>query len=182
MGLETILNSSGRLALETSEIIYRSDALRLKISLKDIRSATAEGGSLIIAWSGAQAVFEIGPKAPKWVDKILNPPSLATKLGIKPGLKISIRGDLGSAFKPAPLVPGSDIILFHAATLEDLEEVPKLITSLAPKGALWIIYPKGRKDIRESDVRSAALGAGLVDIKVAAFDKTLTATKWVRRK
>jgi hypothetical protein len=44
-------------------------------------------------------------------------------------------------------------------------------------GALWIVYPKARQEITESDVMSVIKGAKLVDTKVAAFSDTHTALK-----
>jgi hypothetical protein len=45
--------------------------------------------------------------------------------------------------------------------------------------ALWIVYPKGRKDITEIDVLSTGRKAGLKDIKVVGFSTTHTALKFV---
>jgi hypothetical protein len=45
--------------------------------------------------------------------------------------------------------------------------------------ALWIIYPKGQKQITEADVRSAGLASGLTDTKVTSFSPTHTALKFV---
>jgi hypothetical protein len=41
------------------------------------------------------------------------------------------------------------------------------------------VYRKGQKSITETDVRSAGLQAGLVDIKVVSFSATHTALKFV---
>ncbi len=56
---------------------------------------------------------------------------------------------------------------------KDLARVPRLKSSIKRNGAIWIVYPKGRKEIAESAVRGAGLEAGLVDIKVAAFRKLI---------
>jgi len=45
--------------------------------------------------------------------------------------------------------------------------------------ALWIVYPKGPKDITENDVLAAGRKAGLKDVKVAGFSPTHTALKFV---
>jgi hypothetical protein len=47
---------------------------------------------------------------------------------------------------------------------------------------LWIVYPKGKSEIREIDVLAAGKAAGLVDVKVVAFSATHTALKFVRPK
>ena len=50
---------------------------------------------------------------------------------------------------------------------------------LSRDGAIWIVRPKGSKELPEAAVRSAARGAGLVDIKTARFSDTHTADKYV---
>ena len=54
-----------------------------------------------------------------------------------------------------------------------------LARQLKPKAALWIVYPKGRPEIREIDVLTAGRAAGLKDIKVVRFSETDTALKFV---
>jgi hypothetical protein len=41
------------------------------------------------------------------------------------------------------------------------------------------LWPKGRKELREDDVRAAAKAQGLVDVKVMSFSATLSALKLV---
>jgi hypothetical protein len=45
--------------------------------------------------------------------------------------------------------------------------------------ALWIVYPKGQKQITENDVLAAGRRAGLKDVKVVGFSATHTALKFV---
>ena len=54
-----------------------------------------------------------------------------------------------------------------------------LARALSPRGGLWVIRPKGHAEISEAEVRAAARGAGLVDVKVASFSPTHTADKFV---
>jgi hypothetical protein len=70
-------------------------------------------------------------------------------------------------------------MFFAASDKRALSQVPKLATSLKPKGALWIVYPKGVKEIREVEVIEAGRAAGLKDIKVCAFSATHTGLKFV---
>jgi len=44
---------------------------------------------------------------------------------------------------------------------------------------LWVVYPKGRKEITEGDVLGAGRKAGLKDVKVVGFSLTHTALKFV---
>jgi hypothetical protein len=62
---------------------------------------------------------------------------------------------------------------------KELAQVPKLAKSVKGPGALWIVYPKGRKEITEVDVITAGRKAGLKDVKVVGFSSTHTALKFV---
>jgi hypothetical protein len=54
------------------------------------------------------------------------------------------------------------------------------VKRLDPAGALWLVRPKGKDTpVTEGATRAAALAAGLVDVKVAAFSATHTAEKFV---
>lgn len=62
----------------------------------------------------------------------------------------------------------------------DLARTAKLAESPASAGALWIVYPKGKQEIKEQHVLEAGRQAGLVDVKVMSFPATHTAVKFVR--
>jgi hypothetical protein len=47
---------------------------------------------------------------------------------------------------------------------------------------LWIVYPKGGKEIKEAHVLEAGRAAGLFDVKVVSLSATHTALKFVRPK
>lgn len=185
-------SSKGKALLETSEILFRGEP-RLKIPLASVQAATARNGELHLKWDGGSAVFELGEQAAKWADKILHPKSTSQKLGVKPGLRISAIGieegsfldDLNSAaaeFSPARALKNSDLIFFRAEEAAALARLAKLVPSLASAGALWIVYPKGKREIKESQVMAAGKAAGLVDVKVVRFSDTHTALKFVRPK
>jgi hypothetical protein len=72
-----------------------------------------------------------------------------------------------------------DIIFFGAISAKELVRLATLKTSLKPNGALWVIRPKGRKEISERAVMDAGKAAGLVDVKVVSFSETHTAEKFV---
>ena len=184
--------SPGKALLETSEIIFRGD-FRLKIPFASLTSVAARDGELHLKWKDGSAVLELGARAAKWADKILHPKSVSEKLGIKPGLAISARAvnapdfvrelkESTKNFSSTRLLRDSDLIFFGAAESADLAELGELIPALKPDGALWIVYPKGKQEIREIDVLSAGRAAGLTDIKVVKFSETHTALKFVRPK
>ncbi len=184
--------ASGKALLETNEILFRGD-LRLKIPLGSLKSVAARDGELHLKWADGAVVLELGDHAEKWAHKILHPKSTAEKLGIKPGRVISavamgdddflkeLRNAAKSLSVSKPL-KGSDLIFVAAEDATDLRRVGNLATSLGSAGALWIVYPKGKQEIKEQQVLDAGRQAGLVDVKVVSFSATHTALKFVRPK
>ena len=185
-------SSSGKALLETGEILFRGEP-RLKIVLSSLQSVVARDGELHLRWPDGTAVFELGEHADKWAHKILHPKSIAEKLGIKPGLVISVSGVKDEAFcselraaagsfSDAKPLKNADLIFLGAEKAWELGRAGKVTPFLAPAGALWIVYPKGRQEIKERQVMEAGKQAGLVDVKVVSFSATHTALKFVRRK
>jgi hypothetical protein len=173
---------AGKAYLETGHVLFRGEE-RLKILLKDVTAVSASAGILTLEFAGGPARFELGAAAEKWAHKILHPPSRLGKLGVKPGLTVSVSGDFDTGFLaelPAPAAKGkSDLVFFAAAKSADLSKVRKLAGTIEADGALWIVYPKGVKEIREIDVIESGRAAGLKDVKVASFSATHTALKFV---
>ena len=64
--------SSGKALLETEELIFRGD-FRVKIPLKEIKSAVAKDGMLTVRAPGQKLDLELGPYAEKWAAKLTNP-------------------------------------------------------------------------------------------------------------
>ncbi len=178
----------GKALLESNEILFRGD-LRLKIPFASIKKMEAGEGKLHVRTKDAFYVFDLGPKAEKWRDRIANPKSLLDKLGVKSGDSVSLFGSFPADFLAdlknhgALVTPGKSAspswVFFAADSLSDLAKVKSAASSLKNFAALWIIYPKGQKSITENDVRGAGLRAGLTDVKVASFSPTHTALKFV---
>src|SRR5205085_9312448 len=78
----------GRAHLETDHVLFRG-AFRVKLPFKEMTRVASEGDSLVIEGQQGLATFELGAQASKWAQKILNPPTLLDKLGVKPGLRVS---------------------------------------------------------------------------------------------
>jgi hypothetical protein len=176
----------GKAYLETDHLLFRGDE-RVKILLRDLTGVTAAAGVLTLDYEGGPASLELGKAAEKWAGKILHPPTRADKLGIKPGLTVRVIGNFEADFlaelaaleKAAPKSK-ADLLFLQAPGRATLAQVPKHAASLNPKGALWIVYPKGVPEIREIEVIQAGRDAGLKDVKVASFSATHTALKFVK--
>lgn len=73
----------------------------------------------------------------------------------------------------------SDVIVYHAKRISDLDKLQSLKRQIKPNGAIWVLWLKGRPELKANHVRTAALAIGLVDVKVAAFSEALSALKLV---
>lgn len=180
---------SGEALLETSELIFRGER-RLLIPFAKIESVEARDVTLHVTFGGQSAAFEVGPQASKWAEKIRNPKSVIQKLGIKAAhavLVVHLEDDAfvadlekaGADVSKGRARKNSDVIVYGANTRADLDRLPALMSSLDPAGSLWIIRPKGVKEITEADTMAAGKAAGLVDVKVVRFSETHTAEKFV---
>ena len=181
--------SEGKALLETSEILFRGD-FRLKIPFAEMKSVKAVDGELRIEFAEGKVSLALGEQAEKWAHKILHPKSRVEKLGIKPGQKISVVGNLEASFREelkeitnatsnGKVSAGVDCIFLCAESPKDLSPCARIAKSLEGAAALWIVYPKGRKDITENDVIGTGRKAGLKDVKVVGFSPTHTALKFV---
>jgi hypothetical protein len=114
---------------------------------------------------------------------------LLDKLGVKPGQKVSVLGlddpslvaqlqdrSVDVSFRPRK---GLDLIFFYVDDRRELPRLTGLRKYLKPAGAMWVLWPKGRREFREDDIRAFGPEAGLVDVKVVAFSGTLSALKMV---
>jgi hypothetical protein len=183
------LASSGSAKLESESLIFRGD-FRLTLAFKDLTSVEAKDGELCVRFPGGAAVFELGAQAEKWATKIRSPKSLIDKLGVKADHQVSLLGIADESFckglkertnKVATGQPksGSDIVFLAAAAKRDLKKLGALQARLKKNGAIWVVWPKGKQELREDDIRSAAIETGLVDVKVVKFSETHSALKLV---
>ena len=122
---------------------------------------------------------------------------LPKKLGIKPGLRVSlvdmpadVRAELKDSLQQCKIVRGGllgkiDFIISFAESKEDLEDLDLISTWLAPAGMLWICWPKKSSEVAtnvdENVVRKIGLAAGLVDVKVCSVTEVWSGLKFVRR-
>ena len=173
---------AGKAYLETAYVLFRGEE-RLKIPFQELIGVHAAGGVLKLEFAGGPALFDLGAAAEKWARKILHPPTRLEKLGVKPGLAVAVEGELEAEFLReigdlAPAKAKADLLFFAARKTADLARIAKLKARLTPRGALWVVYPKGVAAIREIEVIEAGRSAGLKDNKVAAFSATHTALRF----
>src|SRR5436190_22563308 len=180
----------GTARLETDVLQFRGEGLRLSIPFREILNLSARDGMMQRRWPHGIASFDLGAAAARWAQKILHPTTRLVKLGVKPTWRASAVGvvdqDLLKELETAVallsigrVLKNSDAIFFGAHKEAELARLEKLKSSLQPDGALWIVRPKGRREISERAVMRAGKAAGLVDVKVVSFSATHTAEKFV---
>ncbi len=175
---------TGKLLLEGEELILRCKPT-MRFKLNSLSSWKAVGNKLQAKSKSGPVCFQIDGDAQKWLDKIKNPPTRESKLGIKPTSKIYTVGTVPDEF--AEVINSqvisrpteSDMILWFAESKSDLKRAKTVRSKLRSSSFIWVIYPKGVQIIRESDVFDALRAVGLKDTKVMSFSNTHTGHKFV---
>lgn len=181
--------SVGKALLETSELIFRGD-FRSKVPFASLKSAKAVNGELRLETADGLAVFELGEQAAKWCEKILHPKSRIEKLGVKANAAVALFGELDREFLAelggvtknvvkGKLGAKTEWVFLAAETKNELAEIAKLTKAVPSAAAIWVVYPKGRKELTETDVLAAGRKTGLKDVKVVGFSATHTGLKFV---
>lgn len=194
MGLEATcparingMSTTGKARLEETDLVFRGEA-PFKVAIAALTRVHVRAGTLHLEWPEGTAVLQLGDQAKRWAEKIANPPSLLDKLGIKPGLRVCVigideEGFIGDLKRRTDDVTegraraGSDVVLVGMSEHKDLPRLAKLRQAIKPEGAIWVVWPKGRQELREDDVRDFGKTIGLVDVKVARFSDRLSALK-----
>lgn len=181
---------AGRAFLETDEIRFRrADGERgVRVKLAEFTRRTARAGKLVLARAqpAARVELRLGAAAVDWLARIEAPPSLCAKLGARPGVDVRVHGALDAAVAQELDASGAAVKrrgaarlhLLEARALADFARAAKLAAELASGAHLWVIYPKGRKDMSESALRSTLLPAGLRDTKTCRVSDVLTALRF----
>jgi hypothetical protein len=122
---------------------------------------------------------------------------LLDKLGVRPGMRIAIVGELhddddeAAAFREELTTrtsdiadrspkPDTDLVFLAADSTDELEALARIRPSLRPNGAIWVVSRKGKAaTVRDVEVIAAARENDLVDNKVVSFSPTRTALRLV---
>ena len=121
---------------------------------------------------------------------------LLDKLGIRPGMRVAIVGDLDADPEMAAVrreladrtsdvtngapKPDTDVVLLAADSTDELAGLSDLRERIRPAGAIWVVSRKGKAStLRDVEVIAAAREHGLIDNKVASFSAERTAQRLV---
>jgi hypothetical protein len=115
--------------------------------------------------------------------------TLMQKLGVEPGLRVSVLGVDNPAFLSDLADAGADvstrkrketdIFVVAVERLRDMEQLAPLEPLMVRNGGIWVVHPKGRKDVSGADIIALGVEAGFVDNKGCAFSETHTALRFV---
>ena len=181
--------STGTARLETDALIFRG-TFRLSIPYKRMLRVDGDQGVLMVTIPEGTVRFELGAKAPIWAERIRHPKRLLDKLDVKPSTQVALVGMDDPSFveqlaaRAGTVIQGhlrknTDLIFLAVDTRGTLRRLRTLSGYLKPDGAIWVIAPRGSRQMHEADVLAAGKAAGLVDVKVARFSQTHTAHKFV---
>ena len=123
--------------------------------------------------------------------------SLCQKLGIKEGRRVLVLDPpVGFVRRLDPLPDGvgvttkivslADVIVVFSSSRAVLGELfPKARHVLAPRGSLWVAWPRKSSgfftDLDEQLVRAVGLAGGLTDNKIIAVDEIWSALRFVEK-
>jgi hypothetical protein len=181
---------AGTALLETAELLFRGP-FRLKIPFTSIRLAEAKRGVLTVEFDAGVAAFDLGKAAGTWALKIRYPKPLIDKVGVKPGMRVLVAGrvdetgaetfwrDVRARAVVVTRGASADLVLLVVETLKDLDRLAAARKAIKMDGAIWVLYPKGVKTVREGDVRAAAARHDLVDVKIAGVSDRQSSVKLV---
>ena len=116
--------------------------------------------------------------------------SRTEKLGVKPSFRVALIGLKDAPFEAelraagarlaTRLGPGPyDIVIVRVEAASDLPSLIDAKARIVANGMVWAVWPKGRKEFREDDIRHFGPAAGLVDVKVMSFSDELSGLKLV---
>jgi len=124
-------------------------------------------------------------------------PTLCQKLGIKEDRRVLVLDPPAGFVKrldPLPdrvgvttrIVSLADVIVVFASSRAVLGELfPKAKHVLAPRGSLWVAWPRKSSgfftDLDEQLVRAVGLAAGLTDNKMISMDEIWSALRFVEK-
>lgn len=108
--------------------------------------------------------------------------TLTDKLGIRPGMRVRVAGDVGDELARSNLRADLDIIVEGVASLGAAELLfERLRPTLNDSAAIWIVTrKKGHRDyVKQEDLMPLAKAFDLVDNKVCSIDADHSAIRFV---
>lgn len=171
-----------------SEMLTIGPPVRAKLLLGDVKAVAGSRGLSLKAGAETYLVAMSEKEAAAWAKAIANPPSLADKLGVKPGMSLALIGALpdeiatvaaGAARHGAMPARVDAALTLAAVSSLDVKALTRIARALPEKGAVWLIYEKGV--VKGDQLIFAAREAGLKDTKVTKVSETHTGLRFIVR-
>ena len=139
--------------------------------------------------AGEDTVYLDGA-AQSWAESLRRGPrSRLDRLGVRVGHRVAAVGRVEEGFvgelrellvdvvTGGSVPAGADIIFLAASQREELGRIPGLAHFISPGGVLWVIRPRGGREITEQDVAVSAKAAGMSVGRAVRFSPTHTADR-----
>lgn len=177
-----------KVLLEGDVLILRRP-VAARIPRAELHDPAVEGEALTMVGPEGRLTLYLGvDQAAKWLKAIKSPPpSLARKLGMRPGLPVWTCGNF-DAPEFAEVLTSAEASSIEAAALGLVRagSADDLLAALAAAGRepppLWIIHGKGADVFGDAAVRDMMRERGWIDSKACAVNADLSATRYGRRK
>lgn len=115
--------------------------------------------------------------------------TLVQKLGVEPGLRVSVLdiddpgffaqlADTGADISTR-VRKDTDIFIIALERYADMKQLPALEGSMVSNGGIWVVHPKGQKNISQAEIINLGVEAGFVDNKSCSFSETHSAIRFV---
>lgn len=174
--------------LESHELRLRG-AFKAALNFSDLQFARVEGEVLLAETPRGQLRLSLGwMEAKRWLERILNPPSLAKKLGLFRGIPVHVAG--ASAEITACLTEaGADTVKLDEAKLafiailthQDLELLDGLVRHLPEAAHIWVLRTKGaRAMVHERDIMAFLRSRRFTPSKTAGWSELYSADRYSR--
>ena len=181
----------GRVRMEGGYIDFAGNT-KFRFRLAEIRNPRQEGTSICFDFHGNAVEIVLSERASgRWIEYILNPQSLADKLGVRDGQTVRVLNmddpELLSslAAKNARMVHGTsarcDLVMVGVERASELRQIEDLGETLAPGGSIWVVLTKALRTVTKANVITIAREAGLAHVKVVDYSETRAAYRIVRR-
>jgi hypothetical protein len=170
----------GKLHLDSQELSFAAPGRKWKLALGKGVETSQTGEWLRVSGGVIVAEFALGEAVGKWEKKILQPPGLREKLGLKAGMRVWVEGELALDLEGCEEVASLEAADLGLLVLEGREDLGRFLKLAGTERPVWVIYPKGGKTIREADVMAMAQEMGMGASKTAAVNERLTGLRFRR--
>lgn len=180
----------GKLHVDSRQLEFRSKEFKWIVELDKKPTAKVSKGSIVVKSGRENVTFDVSSPE-KWVKKILNPPNLMTKLGVKQGQRCFVSSGFDKVFKDDIRSMGAkivrdfakaDLLFLRADSGNQLSRYGDLLGQLDSGINVWVVWPKGSREIGQSDVMGKAKSLGFGPSKTASFDDSTSSMRFAKRK